>query len=110
MGRELIKVGLSRRRGDSPYSSSTKVQQRQEQGEPLVPIRTSSGTLSSSFPVPHLISSDYNSATAHKLKYESPLTVQQLHQQLFCGYECDVFFSGDMQYYSIMLDDTLVVL
>lgn len=42
MGRDLIKVGLSGGRGDSPYSSSPKVSPRQEQGGPPV-CRVDSG-------------------------------------------------------------------
>lgn len=47
MGRELIKVGLKGGgRSDSPYSSSPKVAQRQEQGEPLAVVQTLTGALS----------------------------------------------------------------
>lgn len=82
MARELIKVGLSGRRGDSPYSSSTKVVQRREQVGSLVAVPTPSGN-----PIifPHTATShqcSYKAAAAYKLKYGSLLPGKEAQRSM----------------------------
>lgn len=81
MARELIKVGLSGRRGDSPYSSSTKVVRRREQVGSLVAVPTPSGN-----PIIFLHRATshqcgYKAAAAYKLEYESLKHISQWRVQ-----------------------------